>query len=380
MNHSSDIEKWLLLNNAQGIGPVTFGRLLKFFGSVDDILGASAASLEKVEGIGPKTAHSIAASREKFNVAAELILAQALSVTLLTLQDPRYPPALAPIYDPPPVLYVKGEITRADSLAVAIVGSRRSSIYGQEQASRFAHLLASGGFTIVSGLARGVDSSAHRGAIAAKGRTIAVQGCGLNHVFPPENKELFTHITQNGAVISELPLATEPRAENFPARNRIIAALSLGTLVIEATANSGALITAKAALEYDREVMAIPGKIDSPLNAGSHKLLKQGAKLVDSIEDILETLGCVGKSIESHTLPLAKDALQKAQAPLFDRAMLNLNENEQKLFGALSKDPIHIDELIASTGFAAGPVQSSIISLQIKGLIKQLPGNLYILR
>ena len=175
-----------------------------------------------------------------------------------------------------------------------------------------------------------------------------------------------------------MPLNTEPRPENFPGRNRIIAGLSLGSLVIEATANSGSLITAKAALEYDREVMAVPGKIDSPLNAGSHKLLKEGAKLVDCIDDILEALGHIGQNVESYTRPQADIADQKAQAPLFDIARMNLSDDEQKIFDCLTKDPIHIDEIITASNSSAGLAQSSIIALQIKGLIKQLPGNLYI--
>ena len=233
-NHSQDIEKWLSLIRAEGVGPVNFRKLTQKLGSIDAVLGASVVQLTKVDGIGHKTAERIARTRGQFDAVKELELAEKHGVWLVSLDDERYPTALRQIYDPPPVLYVKGTLTRQDSLAVAVVGSRRCSQYGLEQAGRFAHFLAGTGFTVVSGLARGIDSAAHRGALSAKGRTIAVQGCGLAHIFPPENKSLFAQIAENGAVISELPLGYEPLSENFPGRNRIIAGLSMGTLVIEA--------------------------------------------------------------------------------------------------------------------------------------------------
>ncbi|MHC4287431.1 MAG: DNA-processing protein DprA, partial [Planctomycetota bacterium] len=214
--HSPQIELWLKLVRAEGIGPTLFKRLLDYFGGVERILTASVVQLTKVEGIGNKTAERIVRTRDLFDADSELALADKLGVWIMHLQDDRYPPALRAIYDPPPVLYIKGTLTRSDNLAMAIVGSRRCSHYGTEQANRFSHLLASAGFTIVSGLARGIDSAAHRGALATKGRTIAVQGCGLSNIFPPENKKLFEQITENGAVISELPLTYEPLAENFP--------------------------------------------------------------------------------------------------------------------------------------------------------------------
>jgi DNA processing protein len=250
--NSRDIDKWLKLIRTDEVGPVTFGRLLKHFGSVDAALGAPVRAMMKVEGIGLTTAERIAASRDKFDSCAELDLAEKLRVWLVHMEDPRYPPVLKQIYDPPPVLYVKGTLCRENSLAVAIVGSRRCSLYGQEQASRLAHLLAAAGFTVVSGMARGIDTAAHTGALAADGRTIAVQGCGLSRIFPPENAKLFDLISAYGACICELPLQAEPLAEHFPPRNRIIAGLSLGTIVIEAGLRSGALITARTALESNR--------------------------------------------------------------------------------------------------------------------------------
>jgi len=375
--NSKDIENWLRLIRADEVGPVTFGKLLKRFGSVDAALGASVSQLMKVEGIGPMTAERIAASRDKFDSCAEVELAGKLGVWLVHMEDPQYPPVLKQIYDPPPVLYIKGTLSREHNLGVAIVGSRRCSLYGQEQASRLAHLLAAAGFTIISGMARGIDTAAHTGALAAEGRTLAVQGCGLARIFPPENAKLFELISASGACISELPLQTEPLAENFPPRNRIIAGLSLGTIIIEAGLRSGALITAKAALESNREVMAVPGKIDSPLSQGSHYLIKQGAKLIESVEDVMEALGYIGEQLKEYAALTANEATERVEAPLFETAKLNLKGNEKTIYDALGKEPLHIDQLIADTNLPAGTVNAAVVSLRLKGLIKQLPGNLF---
>ena len=376
--HSPDIENWLKLAGAAGVGPVTFGKLLDYFGSPQGALGASAYELAKVEGIGLHTAEKIASSRNKINAAAEIELAEKLNVWLIHLHDERYPALLKQIYDPPPVLYIKGTLAEQDNLSVAIVGSRRCSLYGSEQASRFAHILAAAGFTICSGLARGIDTAAHQGALAAGGRTIAVQGCGLANVFPPENQKLFDSIAESGACVSELPLRYEPLAENFPPRNRIIAGLSLGTIVIEAGGNSGAIHTAKAALDYNREVMAVPGKIDSPLSRGANKLIKEGAKLVDCVEDIMESLGYVGDKIRGHVNQKADALTEKAEMPLFDIAQLNLNTSEKSVYECLNSEPAHIEQVIADSQLPAGNVNASIVSLRLKGLIKQLPGNMFV--
>ncbi len=375
--NAPDIEQWLRLIRAEGVGPVSFAKILKRFGSVDAALGASIGELAKVDGIGFKTAERIAATRGKFDTATELELAEKLGVWIIHLQDPRYPTVLEQIYDPPPVLYIKGSLGREDTLSVAIVGSRRCSIYGQEQASRLAHLLAAAGFTIVSGLARGIDTAAHQGALAAEGRTIAVQGCGLANIFPPENEKLFELISHSGACISELPLRYEPLRENFPPRNRIIAGLSLGTIVIEAGLRSGALITAQTALESNREVMAVPGKVDSPLSKGPHQLIKQGAKLVESVEDVMEALGYVGDQLKDHTALAAQEASEKAKTPLFEAARFNLKGPERQIYETLGKEPLHSDEVIAETSLPAGTVNAGLVSLRLKGLIRHLPGNLF---
>jgi len=375
--NSTGIESWLKLIRADGVGPATFAKLIKRFGSAESVLGASASELAKVDGLGFKTAERIASTRDKFDAAAELELAQRHGVWIINLDDQRYPPVLRRIYDPPPVLFVKGSLCREDNLALSIVGSRRCSLYGQEQSSRFAHFLGSAGFTICSGMARGIDTAAHQGALSAGGRTIAVQGCGLATVFPPENKRLFELIAESGACLSELPMAYEPLRVNFPPRNRIIAGLSLGTIVIEAAQRSGALITARAALDYNREVMAVPGKIDSPLSRGAHGLIKQGATLIESVEDVTEALGHIGEQLGEHTSAAAADASERAEKTLFDAGQLKLSGAERKIYDCLNSEPKHVEQVIAETNLAPGLVNATLISMRLKGLIKQLPGSLF---
>jgi len=378
--NSPDVDKWLKLAGAKNVGPVTFSRLLNYFGSPDRALGVSVSELMKIEGIGPHIAEGIASSRDKVDIAAELELAEKLGVWIIHLQDERYPALLKQIYDPPPVLYVKGTLSETDNLGIAIVGSRRCSLYGSEQASRFAHILAATGFTICSGMARGIDTAAHQGALAAGGRTIAVQGCGLANIFPPENKKLFESIAESGACVSELPLRYEPLAENFPPRNRIIAGLSLGTIVVEADCNSGALLTARAALDYNREVMAIPGKIDSPLSRGSNRLIKEGAKLIESVEDIMEALGYVGAQLNEHVSSKAATVSAGVEMPLFDAGRLKLSSDEKSVYDCLNTDPIHVEQIITELELPAGSVSAAVVSLRLKGLIKQLPGNMFVRR
>ena len=377
-SNSVDIEKWLSLIRANNVGPTTFAKLLKHFGSVDRVLGLSVGELTAIDGIGVKIAEQIARTRDKFDTTAELELAEKLGVWIINFDDKRYPPVLKQIYDPPPVLYIKGSLTRGDNLAVAIVGSRRCSLYGREQSSRFAYLLGSAGFTICSGMAYGIDTAAHRGALSAEGRTIAVQGCGLANVFPPENKKLFELISESGCCISELPLRYEPLPENFPPRNRIIAGLSLGTIVIEAGFGSGALITATSALENNREVMAVPGKIDSPLSKGSHLLMKQGAKLIDSIDDITDALGHIGQQLKDHTADAAEKSCEKVESPLFDIAELKLSDSERAIYNCLDTEPVHLEQIIETTDLGVGSINAGLISLRLKGLIRQLPGNLFL--
>lgn len=376
--HSPDIEKWIRLIRADNVGATTFAKLINHFGTIDRALVASANELTRIDGIGPKSAEKITRSRNEFDTSAELRLADKLGVWIINLDDPRYPPTLKRIYDSPPVLYIKGTLTQADNLGIAIVGSRRPSYYGREQAGKFAHLLSAAGFTICSGMARGIDTVAHQGALSAKGRTFAVMGCGLANVFPPENKKLFELISESGACISELPLEYEPIAENFPPRNRIIAGLSLGTIVIEAGLRSGSLITARLAMENNREVMAVPGRIDSPLSKGTHELIKHGAALIETVEDVTEALGHMGQQLQGHVTEKAEQANKLIETPLFDVGMLKLSDEEKEIYDCLDKEPIHLEQLIAEADIAPGSINAALISLRLKGLIKQLPGSMFL--
>jgi DNA processing protein len=284
-------------------------------------------------------------------------------VKTLSLKDKEYPQNLRYIYDPPQTIYVKGSLLLEDNLAIAIVGSRQASYYGLKNAESLAFELAAKGITIVSGLARGIDSAAHQGALKAKGRTIAVLGSGLNKIYPPENKKLAEEIAQNGAVLSEFPLDTPPLKENFPRRNRIISGLSLGVVVVEAAQKSGALITASCALEQGREVFALPGKIDSFTSQGTNDLIKQGAKLIQSSQDIVDELEPLrllsGMPKETQKIP-------------------DLPEEESKVYQLLSSEPMHIDELLEKSALSQGKLLTALMKLEYKKLIKELPGKRFV--
>lgn len=376
MEHSKEIAKWMKLAGAQAVGSITFARLLNYFGSVDRALGASVSALQNISGIGSKKAEQIVRSRDKFDADSELKLADKLRVTVINIKDKRYPVLLKRIPDPPAVLYIKGRLRRTDSVAVAIVGSRRCSMYGRQQASRLGYMLASAGFTVCSGMARGIDSAAHQGALSAGGRTIAVQGCGLANIFPPENEKLFNNITESGACISELPLKSEPLSENFPPRNRIIAGMTLATLVIEAGLRSGAMITAKFASDYNREVMAVPGKVDSPLSKGAHQLIKNGAVLVESAEDVIDAIGYASTQLKA----IAGKEFEKLRKEEIDSRkpkILSLKDDEKKIYESLTSEPVYIDDVISKVGMPAGRVNAGLVQLQMKGLVKHKSGNYF---
>lgn len=360
----------LRLSFARGVGPVHFGRLLERFGSADAVLTASRDALERVEGIGPATADEIVRTRNGGEWETELAIAAQHDVRILCRVDEAFPPALRHVPDPPICLYVKGEMTPTDAVAVGIVGSRRCTQYGREQARRFGFALAERGATVVSGLARGIDAAAHWGAIEAKGRTIAVLGNGLATIYPPENKDLADRIVAgNGALVSELPMRTSPDKANFVPRNRIIAGLSLGVVVVEAARRSGALATARHAVEYNREVFALPGRIDSPFSDGTNGMIRdQHAKLVCNVKDVFDELGETGRA-------LCPDE------PLFalpESVPARTTAEEQRLYQALAEEERSIEQLCDLANMPAAKVASALITMQLKGLVRQLPGSLFV--
>lgn len=379
----------LRLTLVPGLGPVLINRCLKSFGSAEEVLRASATALANVRGIGPDKARTIANAAPATDRQAqnELDEAHRLNARVLAAFDRDYPDLLRQIPDPPPILYVRGKLSPhdADRYPVAIVGSRTCTQYGREQADRFAAFLAESGLTIVSGGARGIDTAAHRAAIRSKGRTLAVLGCGLSNVYPPDNADLFQQIAANdgehGAVISELPLRTPPSSENFPARNRIISGLSLGVIVIEAGRRSGALITARAANEdHGREIFALPGRVDAPLSEGTLDLIKQGAAgLVTCPKDVLDALESRARHQfdGSHAAITADPAREPGflfakSAPPADHAPVQLpttlTDTQRAIITALA-EPCTIDELIRATGIDAAKLMAETTLLEIKRFI-----------
>ena len=342
---------------APGVGSVLFKRLTQALGSPAEVFRASSKVLRQVEGVGPQ----VAAALKKFDwqpaVEKELRLAEKNGVKLVTWEDEEYPVNLKPIYDPPPLLYVMGSLMPQDSIAVAMVGSRNPTTYGQSAAERISMGLSRNGVTVVSGLARGVDSLAHRGALAAGGRTIGVLGCGVDIIYPPENRDLFEQVAAQGAVISEFPMGTPPDSDHFPIRNRVISGLSLGVAVVEATLRSGSLITARFALDQGRDVYAVPGNVDSARSQGTNRLIKEGAKLVTRAEDILEEIHHIPRPAIPEALPQPK-----------------LSEEESRVYLTLEHETLHIDQIIALTAFSSSKVSAILLALELAGHVKQLPG------
>ena len=381
--------KYLRLHLCSGVGPIRFARLLTELGGIDAVLEAGEARLAGVEGVGPKTAQSIVRGRREAAVEREVELAAQHGARILCLADEEYPAILKKIDDPPACLYVRGTLEPTDGLAVAVVGSRHCTRYGTEQAERFGALLAGAGLTVVSGMARGIDAAGHRGALTAGGRTIAVMGCGLCHVYPPESVDLALRIVERGALVSELPMNTAPDASNFPARNRIIIGLSLGVLVVEAAARSGAMITARLASDYNREVFAIPGQIDRPNSEGCHELIRGGAgKLVTQLSDILDELGEAGRL-------LAQGAAEKSDAGLFggngdgvgaeagasasaEVAMIAaLKPDEQTLYDAFGVESHSLEGLCELAAIPPARVAAALTGLQLKGAVRRAGGDRY---
>lgn len=406
MHPDAHLIETLRLSHADAVGPVTFRRLVRVFGSPEAVLSAPKERLLEVPDISPRIADAIRSARGGGWAEEECARAAERGTKLLALGDPRYPKMLLNTYDPPPVLYVQGEIQETDGLAVAIVGTRKCSAYGRTQAEKLASGLALAGFTVVSGLARGIDSAAHAGTLQQDGaRTIAVLGTGLDNIYPPENKKLFEQIAAGrGAVVTELPFNSPPSREHFPRRNRIIAGLSLGVIVVEGDETSGALITARFAVDMDREVFAVPGNVESPNARGPHRLIKQGAKLVESVEDVLDELKGVAEALVKLPRPDARLRLPSAStapsAPLLEAAGLppatapssgdrrpdatdlravQLNPREKTIFSLL--DPTEakgIDALIQASGLKAHEVLSTLLVLEVRRLCRQLPGKRFV--
>jgi len=361
----TELEALIALNMIPGAGPVRMRRLLEAFGSPQGVLLARAADLRAVHGIGSEIADAIVNWEQRVDLAAELKRMADFGAHAITASDPLYPPLLKEIHNPPLVLYVWGELAESDRHAISIVGSRKTSHYGLECAKKFGYQLAYAGLTVVSGLARGIDSAAHQGALAAKGRTIAVIGSGLMDLYPPENMALAEKIAESGAVVSEFPMTFPPSKETFPQRNRIVSGWSDGVLVVEAGLRSGALITANQAGEQGRSVYAVPGPIDRPgFSAGPNRLIQQGAKLVMGAEDILEDL----QVLLPEKLPLESTPAR----------VVKLDGDERTIYEAIGDRETPLDDIIEKTSLPAALVSSTLLALEFRKLVKQLPGRHFV--
>lgn len=360
---STDVELcryWLGFNRVPGVGPARMRALLDHFGNVKDAWEAPASELQEV-GLDRRTIANLMAAREHMNLDREMERVEENGALIITWEDPRYPRLLQKIENPPPVLYVKGSLQDSDEWALAVVGTRRASSYGREATRRLVMPLARAGLTIVSGLALGIDGEAHEAALDAGGRTIGVLGCGVDIIYPPEHRRLAERIIESGALISEYPLGTPPDARNFPPRNRLISGLSRGVLVVEASAGSGALITARIAAEQGRDVFAVPGSILTKRHLGTNMLISDGATPVLSAEDIL-------KELQLEMLP------QKRAA----RQTIETTETEDKVLACLSDEPRHIDEIGRAVGLPIAQVSGTLTLLELKGMVRHLGGMHYV--
>jgi len=363
-----DIEDLILLNGVEGLGFKRLERLLNTFNSTSAVLKAGKDELLKAEGIDSILADKISAL-DRSQLSKELRAMDMAGAKAVSIFDDDYPDNLKKIYSPPILFYVLGEIKKEDADAIAIVGTRQPSRYGVSTCEKIAHQLVSMGITVISGLARGIDTMAHRGAIEA-GRTIAVLGSGLSDIYPPENMKLAKEICEDGAVISEFPMTMPPYRQNFPKRNRVICGLSLGVLVVEASKRSGSLITAGFALDENRELFAIPGQAGMARSEGSNNLIREGAKLVEGAEDIMV-------EIESSLRYKSLERLRKSDR---DASESILTDGEKKVKKILSDEPQYIDELTKKSNMTSGRINSVLLSLELKNLIRELPGKNYILR
>ena len=351
---------WVGFNIVRGIGPTRLRALLDYFGDVERAWRAPAEELRSA-GLDRRSLNNLLAARAGLDLDGALERIAAVGARVLTWESPDYPRLLREISDPPPVLYVKGTITEEDVWAVAVVGTRGASVYGREVTRRLAATLARSGITIVSGLARGIDAEAHRAALGAGGRTIAVLGCGIDRVYPPEHRQLAQEVIAQGALVSDYPVGTLPEGSNFPPRNRIISGLSLGVLITEAGVRSGAQITAGFAAEQGRDVFAVPGSILARGSAGTNALIRDGAKIVLGPEDILEELNLTMVA-------------EQAEA----RQVLPADETEAALLAHLSAEPTHVDELLQQVSLPIAQVTSTLALMELKGMVRQVGGMKYV--
>lgn len=360
---------WLWLSGIQGIGAKKFLGLYNHFGDIKKIYHAKEADFVRVPNINRRDINNILKNKDMKKIYEYVKKLKKQNVRTILYKDDCYPSILKEIYNPPPILYSKGKIP-IDGIAMSIVGSRRASYYGLKMAEKLAYELASLGVTIVSGMAKGIDTYAHRGALQAKGKTIAVLGCGVDVIYPQENSELMKEIERKGLILSEFSLKTLPKANNFPARNRIISGLSLGTIVIEAGERSGSLITAEFALEQGRNVYAIPGNIDNQTSKGTNNLIKEGAKVVTSVEDIVED---ILPSLTSEHFLLNKECDQESELEY-----KNLSAEEKRIIEKIKKGYTDEDEIIQASGYPASVVNSCLIMLELNGLIKKHINKYYL--
>ncbi len=358
-----NIEELLTLSSIPGVGSTRLKALMEKFHTPAEVFRASYRDLLSVPGIDRKTAHNIKSTRDEGFARTQLSRMNRCGGGIITYWDDEYPPLLKNIPDPPAFFFIKGALTVEDSEPLAVVGTRRPSNYGKLVAEKLCTALAGRGITVVSGLARGIDTQAHRAVVEAGGRTIAILGSSIDIIYPFENSSLAERITKNGALISEYPMGTEPEAPYFPRRNRLIAGMSLGTLVVEAEEKSGALITAHMALEQNREVFAIPGNIISRKSYGTNSLIQEGAKLVLSENDIIDEL-------RPHLTLLKKEALQRGPAASY-------SDLERKLLDALSYDPAHIDSIASSLSLPTSKVLTVLLSLELKNVVRQGVGKMF---
>ena len=365
-------EALIALNQISGLGAVTVRRMADRFGALAAVFGVSESELLGVPGIGAERARQFHAELRRVAAGPEQEQAEKKGVRLVTWADPEYPALLKQIADPPLVLYVAGAAEALNQPAVAVIGTRRPTVYGRETARFFGYRLAAAGYVVVSGLALGIDTEAHTGAVKAKGRTVAVLGGALDRLFPKENTGLAREIVaQGGAVISEYPFGRQPDRQTFPMRNRIVSGLCKGVLVIEAPLNSGTLITVGQALDQNRTVMAVPGRIDSPVSQGCHRLLREGARLVTTADEVIEEVEDLLAGAKTRETPAAvRSGTEEARPPA-----CVLSEDERKVVAQIGMEEVSVDAVVRGSGLDAGTVNAMLVGLQIKRVVRLLPGG-----